>query len=54
MLRNTHEEHNPQMTQMDADVQKRDEQTYAVIGAQRIEHKRFVFNLRESASSADK
>jgi len=39
MLRSTHEEHDPQMTQMDADTQKR---------------KRLVFNLRESASSADK
>jgi hypothetical protein len=42
MLPNTHEEHDPQMTQMGADTQKRDE------------HKRFVFNLRVSASSADK
>ena len=33
MLRSAHEKHNPQMTQMDADTQKRDEQTYAVIGA---------------------
>jgi GxxExxY protein len=33
MLRIAHEKHNPQMTQMTADTQKPDEQTYAVIGA---------------------
>jgi len=33
MLRISHEKHNPQMTQMAADTQKPDEQTYAVIGA---------------------
>jgi hypothetical protein len=33
MLRIAHEKHNPQMTQMAADTQKPDEQTYAVIGA---------------------
>jgi len=33
MLRIVHEKHNPQMTQMAADTQKPDEQTYAVIGA---------------------
>ena len=41
---------NPQMPQMDADGEKRDEQTYA---SQRLEYKRLVFNLRSSASSAD-
>ena len=66
----------PQITQMDADFSKRDEQTYAVIGAamavhgelvngfqralllnfgtKSLQHKRIVFNLRESAKSADK
>jgi hypothetical protein len=38
MLR-THEEHDPQMAQMEADIQKRNH---------------LVFNLRESVSSADK
>jgi hypothetical protein len=64
MLRIAHEKHNPQMTQMAADTQKPDERTYAVmvlqwqcmgsLGASSLEHKRLVFNLRSSASSADK
>jgi hypothetical protein len=38
MLRIAHEKHNPQMTQMAADTQKPDEQTYAVIGAAMAVH----------------
>jgi hypothetical protein len=38
MLRSTYEKYDPQITQMDADIQK---------------HKRLVLNLRVSASSAD-
>jgi hypothetical protein len=38
MLRIAHEKHNPQMTQMVADTQKPNKQTYAVIGAAMVVH----------------
>jgi hypothetical protein len=38
MLRIAHEKHNLQMTQMAADTQKPDEQTYAVIDAAMAAH----------------
>jgi hypothetical protein len=57
---------NPQMSQIDADSEKRDEQRFSVIGAamavegvaaklwhSTTEYKRLVFHLRSSASSAD-
>lgn len=34
---------------MNADVENRDEQTYAIFGAPRLEYKRLVLNLRPSA-----
>jgi hypothetical protein len=40
-------------TEKKMDGTKRDEQTYVVLGAPRLEFKRLVFHLRSAASSAD-
>ena len=50
------DEMNPQISQMDADDGKASGLHKALLlnfGAQRLEHKRLVLNLRSSASSAD-